>query len=90
MAPLLVSASANAKFNATSAQFKKLQAQRVSRIKTLGRTIVRTLKHIDMEARDLVIQDMRDVTAAATELLAHAQDTTTAAATAAADDQSDT
>lgn len=60
---------ANAKPHPGIAKLQQLQAQRMNRVKHLGRTIVRTLKHVDTEARDLVIQDMKEFTVAVTDAL---------------------
>lgn len=60
---------ASAKPHPGIAKLQQLQAQRMNRIKHLGRTIVRTLKHVDTEARDLVIQDVKEFTVAVTDAL---------------------
>lgn len=51
------------------AKVQQLQAQRMDRMKHLGRAIVRKLKHVDAEARELVVQDIQDLTVIATELI---------------------
>lgn len=60
--------------NATAARLKKLEAARLARIKTLGRAVVRTLKHVDAEARELVVHDLRDLADTAADVLATADD----------------
>lgn len=52
-----------------SKALKQLEARRVARVKTLGARLSRTLKHADLEARELLVQDLRDVATAASDAL---------------------
>ena len=75
--PLLVRAERRTnswgfKFNADSPQakvFKKLEAARVARLKGVGKSIVHTLKAADESAREMWVQELKEMTEATEELL---------------------
>lgn len=48
---------------------KQVEARRMSQIKTLSQRLVKSLKRIDTESREQFVQDLRDITAAASEAL---------------------
>ena len=49
--------------------FKKMQATRSARVKSAGQRLVRTLKHLDADARAAVVHDLREIADVASELL---------------------
>ena len=49
--------------------FKKLQATRSARVKATGQRLVRTLKHLDADARAAIAHDLKDLADVAAELL---------------------
>lgn len=48
---------------------KRLEAARIARVKRASQAFVRTLKQADVAAREMFVQDLQDVTEAATEAL---------------------
>ena len=53
---------------------KEAEARRLARMKTLGRRVVTSLKQLDREAREVFVQDVRDLAATASEVAAQALD----------------
>lgn len=53
--------------------FKKLEAARVARLKKAGQGIVHTLKKADQEAREMWIQELRDMAQASEDILKEAE-----------------
>lgn len=52
-----------------SKSLKQLEARRLARIKTVGARLVKTLKTADLQARELLAEDLQDVAAAAADAL---------------------
>lgn len=52
-----------------SASLKRLEAARVARLKKAGQAVKETLKAADIEARELWLQELRDVQQLAEEVL---------------------
>lgn len=64
------------KFNSTFANskagktLKRLETQRMARVKATGARLVKTIKHADLEARASLAQDLKELADVAAELLA--------------------
>lgn len=52
---------------------KEAEARRMARVKTLGKRVAMTLKDLDREARDLFVQDVRDLAEVAAKALDNAE-----------------
>jgi hypothetical protein len=75
MAPAAVcTAALPRRASPASAAFKKLEARRVARLKHVAHRVRQTLKAADVAARELLVQDLRDVADAAADLLAAADE----------------
>ena len=58
-----------------SKSLKQLEARRLARIKTVGARLVKTLKTADLQARELLVEDLQDVATAAADALQEPADT---------------